>query len=78
MASTSSSSSTEKRLERTYVKLLPAHVTTATEAYDAWLQYAWIGGADLPLAKAPIILERGACGYLIGLDANHLLSVLFN
>ena len=58
-AAQSSSSGNEKRVERTYTKLLPPHVTTAAEAYDAWLQYAWIGGADLPLAKAPVILERG-------------------
>lgn len=55
----SSVSGNEKRIERTYTKLLPPHVTSAAEAYDAWLQYAWIAGADLPLAKAPIIVERG-------------------
>jgi len=60
-AAPSSSSTTQKRLDRTYTKLLPPHVTSAAEAYDEWLQYAWIGGAGLPLAKPPIILERGAC-----------------
>lgn len=59
MAAAPSSAGNEKRVERTYTKLLPPHVTSAAEAYDAWLQYAWIEGADLPLAKAPIILERG-------------------
>lgn len=55
----STGNTNEKRVERTYTKLLPPHVTSASQAYDAWLQYAWIGGADLPLAKAPIIVERG-------------------
>lgn len=61
MATSSSSSSTnEKRVERTFNRLLPPHVTSAAEAYQEWLNYAWIGGADLPLAGKPIILERGA------------------
>jgi hypothetical protein len=61
MAAADSSSTTgnEKRSEQIYTKLLPPHVTTAAEAYDEWLQYAWIGGADLPMAKPPIIVERG-------------------
>lgn len=66
MAATSSD---EKRVERTFTRLLPPHVTSAAEAYDEWLQYAWIGGADLPLAGKPIILERGTCVFFVWVDS---------